>query len=305
MKSSTNLRALKYIFRKLSLDIKFNFNFKTAWRPQTFANKEAKTAPTLWQTPANFFSYSRDPSPKFFSVSRMSGQRSTRSDVRANAAAGATTAAVADTAVDVLKDAEKTIRELQAANEKAARAAAAAAKAAQKTAAKAIKDAVAAALADRQEEQPMQQQQPLQPRLPAPKDDDSYEDPTGMLGRIKAMLDASEHRPPVASKAEDPRVTAANAALDTAKAAARSAELRAAVIMSQVSFEAEGGGDRGGDRGGGGGYRGGDRGGGGHRSGDNDDVHYTGHIAAGGAEQYVSEPRAKRASEEAARAPSE
>jgi hypothetical protein len=233
----------------------------------------------------------------------MSGRSSTRSGGRVNAAPAANTAAVVDTAADVLKDARKTIRELQAAHEKATRAAAAAAKAAQKVAEKATKDAVAAALADRQEEQPLQPPQPLQPRLPAPHDEDSDKDPNGILGRIEAMLDASERRqqdvvPPAAralvpAPAEDPRVTAANAAYDKAKAAARAAELRAALILSQVSFQAEsgggGGGDRGGDRGGGGG---------GDDRGDHDDVYYAGHIAGGGgAEQYVPAPRAKRAAD--------
>ena len=173
----------------------------------------------------------------------MSGQQSsTRATGRATAAT---------TAAGGLKAAQDQIRALLADKATDKREAAAATKAAQKAAEKATREAVASALAGHQP--PLRQP----PQLP-PDDEEAFhgaddrfaDEDRELKDRLWNALEGIERRLPPLERApaEDPRVTEANAEVAKAKAATHEAELRAALISSQVSFrnEARGGGARGG-----------------------------------------------------------
>jgi hypothetical protein len=179
----------------------------------------------------------------------MSGQQSSTH------ATGRATAAT--TAAGGLKAAQDQIRALLADKATDKREAAAATKAAQKAVEKATREAVASALAGHQP--PLRQP----PQLP-PDDEEAFhgaddrfaDEDRELKDRLWNALEGIERRLPPLERApaEDPRVTEANAEVAKAKAATHEAELRAALISSQVSFrnEARGGGARGGGAHGGG-----------------------------------------------------
>lgn len=172
----------------------------------------------------------------------MSGRSTTtRAGGRATTAAARTgrANATATTHAGVLKAAMDQIRALEAGLVAAKRDALPFTKAAQKAEEKAPRGAEALTLAGQQPALPPEDDADVLPGSGAGRlaDDGAYE-PMDIVAGLRAMLEDIEPRLPVAAPGapptEDPRVTAAKAAVVKAEVTTQEAELFAALIVSQV-----------------------------------------------------------------------